>query len=150
MNKTEKQIAQAASKFAKRWQGKGYEKGESQVFWLELLTEVFGISEPSTFISFEDQVHLDHTSFIDGYIDHTHTMIEQQGQRIAQTAQAILDARALYPDRAGPNSTTPSPCRPKCKKPTAKTTAPSWPPTASHPTCPSPKSFPASSPSTPT
>ncbi len=78
MNKTEKQIAQAASKFAKRWQGKGYEKGESQVFWLELLTEVFGISEPSTFISFEDQVHLDHTSFIDGYIDHTHTMIEQK------------------------------------------------------------------------
>jgi hypothetical protein len=78
MNKTEKQIAQAASKFAKRWEGKGYEKGESQVFWLELLTEVFGIEEPSTFISFEDQVHLDHTSFIDGYIDHTHTMIEQK------------------------------------------------------------------------
>ena len=78
MNKTEKQIAQAAGKFAKRWEGRGYEKGESQVFWLELLTEVFGISEPSTFISFEDQVHLDHTSFIDGYIDHTHTMIEQK------------------------------------------------------------------------
>ena len=78
MNKTEKQIAQAASKFAKRWEGKGYEKGESQVFWLELLTEVFGIEEPSTFISFEDQVQLDHTSFIDGYIDHTHTMIEQK------------------------------------------------------------------------
>ena len=78
MNKTEKQIAQAASKFAKRWEGKGYEKGECQVFWLELLTEVFGIEEPSTFISFEDQVQLDHTSFIDGYIDHTHTMIEQK------------------------------------------------------------------------
>ena len=39
MNKTEKQIAQAASKFAKRWEGKGYEKGESQLFWTELLTE---------------------------------------------------------------------------------------------------------------
>ncbi len=78
MNKTEKQIAQAASKFAKRWEGKGYEKGESQLFWTELLTEVFGIEEPSTFISFEDQVHLDHTSFIDGYIDRTHTMIEQK------------------------------------------------------------------------
>ncbi len=78
MNKTEKQIAQAASKFAKRWEGKGYEKGESQLFWTELLTEVFGIEEPSTFISFEDQVQLDHTSFIDGYIDRTHTMIEQK------------------------------------------------------------------------
>ena len=78
MNKTEKQIAQAAERFAKRWEGKGYEKGESQLFWTELLTEVFGVQEPSTVISFEDQVHLDHTSFIDGYIDHTHTMIEQK------------------------------------------------------------------------
>ena len=78
MNKTEKQIAHAADRFAKRWEGKGYEKGESQVFWLELLTEVFGVEEPSMVISFEDQVKLDHTSFIDGYIDHTHTMIEQK------------------------------------------------------------------------
>ena len=78
MNKTEKKIAQAAERFAKRWEGKGYEKGESQLFWTELLTEVFGIEEPSTFISFEDQVQLDHTSFIDGYIDRTHTMIEQK------------------------------------------------------------------------
>ncbi|MBR0494086.1 MAG: class I SAM-dependent DNA methyltransferase [Muribaculaceae bacterium] len=78
MNKSEKQIAQAAERFAQRWAGKGYEKGESQLFWTELLTEVFGIKEPSTVISFEDQVQLDHTSFIDGYIDRTHTMIEQK------------------------------------------------------------------------
>ena len=78
MNKTEKKISQAAERFAKRWEGKGYEKGESQLFWTELLTEVFGIEEPSSFISFEDKVNLDHTSFIDGYIDRTHTMIEQK------------------------------------------------------------------------
>ena len=78
MNKTEKQMAQAARRFAERWQGKGYEKGESQTFWLELLTEVFGVKEPSTFITFENQVKLDHTSFIDGYIERTHTMIEQK------------------------------------------------------------------------
>ena len=78
MNKTEKQIAAAAERFARRWAGKGYEKGESQLFWLELLTEVYGVKEPSTVISFEDQVKLDHTSFIDGYIESTHTMIEQK------------------------------------------------------------------------
>ena len=78
MNKTEKQMAQAARRFAERWQGKGYEKGESQTFWLELLTEVFGVKEPSTIITFENQVKLDHTSFIDGYIERTHTMIEQK------------------------------------------------------------------------
>ena len=59
MNKTEKQIAQAAERFAKRWKDKGYEKGESQLFWTELLTEVYGVESPSTVISFEDQVHLD-------------------------------------------------------------------------------------------
>lgn len=71
-------MAQAARRFAERWQGKGYEKGESQTFWLELLTEVFGVKEPSTLITFENQVKLDHTSFIDGYIERTHTMIEQK------------------------------------------------------------------------
>ena len=68
----------AAKHFAEYWQGKGYEKGESQKFWLSLLGDVLGVEHPAEFISFEDQVHLDHTSFIDGYIDHTHTMIEQK------------------------------------------------------------------------
>ena len=51
MNKTEKQIAAAAGRFAKRWAGRGYERGESQLFWTELLTEVFGVKEPSTPVS---------------------------------------------------------------------------------------------------
>ena len=43
---TEKQQAAAAKRFAEKWQGKGYEKGDSQIFWTELLTEVYGISDP--------------------------------------------------------------------------------------------------------
>ena len=76
--KTEKQQRAAAAAFAKRWEGRGYEKGESQTFWIELLTEVFGVENPSTFIRFEQQAQLDHTSFIDGMIDSTHVMIEQK------------------------------------------------------------------------
>ena len=76
--KTEKQQAAAAAEFAKRWEGKGYEKGESQVFWTELLTEVFGVESPSTFLTFEQQAQLDHTSFIDVMIPSTHVMIEQK------------------------------------------------------------------------
>ena len=68
----------AAKKFAQYWKDKGYEKGQSQPFWLSLLREVYGIAEPEKFITFEDQVHLDNTSFIDGYIDSTHVMIEQK------------------------------------------------------------------------
>ena len=68
----------AAKKFAEYWQGKGYEKGQSQPFWLSLLRDVYGVEHPEEFISFEDQVHLDHTSFIDGSIPATHVLIEQK------------------------------------------------------------------------
>ena len=76
--KTEKQQAAAAAAFAERWKGRGYEKGDSQVFWTELLTEVFGIENPSTFIRFEEQVKVEHTNFIDGHIPSTKVLIEQK------------------------------------------------------------------------
>ena len=69
---------QAAKAFAERWKNKGYEKGESQLFWTTLLTDVFGVTNVADFIEFEDQVHLDHTSFIDGYIPSTKVLIEQK------------------------------------------------------------------------
>lgn len=75
---TDKEQKAAAKKFAESWKGKGYEKGQSQLFWIELLTKVYGVEDISAFISFEDQVHLDHTSFIDGYIPSTKVMIEQK------------------------------------------------------------------------
>lgn len=68
----------AAKKFVEDWTGKGYEKGESQKFWIQLLGEVLDVEHPAQFISFEDQVHLDHTSFIDGYIPATKVLIEQK------------------------------------------------------------------------
>ncbi len=55
---TEKQQKVAAAAFAKRWEGKGYEKGESQTFWIELLTQIFDIETPSEFIKFEEKAHL--------------------------------------------------------------------------------------------
>ena len=76
--KSDKQQAMAAASFALRWQGRGYEKGDSQVFWTELLTEVFGIENPSTFIRFEEQVKVNNTNFIDGHIPSTKVLIEQK------------------------------------------------------------------------
>ncbi len=69
----------AAKQFVEYWKDKGYEKGESQPFWLELLENVFGVENPAHYIIFENQVHLDHTSFIDGFIPATHVLIEQKG-----------------------------------------------------------------------
>ena len=76
MNDTQQRIA--AKKFADYWKGKGYEKGESQVFWLSLLRDVYGIDEPEKFIVFEEQVHIDHMSFIDAIIPSTHVLIEKK------------------------------------------------------------------------
>ena len=83
MNKTEKKIAQAAERFAKRWEGKGYEESK------------------------------------------------EQRERIAQTPQAILDARALYPDSSLADLYDPITMPPELLKATATTTTPSWPPTPS-------------------
>lgn len=42
----DKEQKRAAEKFVEFWQGKGYEKGQTQAFWLSLLREVFGVKEP--------------------------------------------------------------------------------------------------------
>ena len=74
----DKQMGAAAAEFARRWKGRGYEKGESQLFWTELLTEVFCIENPSNFIRFEEQVKVDATNIIDGHIPSTRVLIEQK------------------------------------------------------------------------
>ena len=89
MAKNQQQVA--AKAFAQGWAGKGYEKGESQSFWMELIQTVLGVERPYDIISFENQIKFSSTNFIDAYIEPTHTLIEQ-------TAQAILDARVKYPD----------------------------------------------------
>ena len=77
--KTEKQMAAAAAEFAERWKGRGYERGESQPFWIDLLTNVFGIETPSNgFITFEDHRMVDASNFIDGRIPSTRVLIEQK------------------------------------------------------------------------
>ena len=74
------EIKKQAKAFVEYWANKGYEKGESQKFWLDLLEHVLGVPNARDYITFEDQVKLDHTSFIDGFIPATHILIEQKGR----------------------------------------------------------------------
>ena len=78
--KTEKQIAAAAAAFAESWQGRGYERGESQLFWADLLTNVYGVENLPDFIRYEERVSsmVDSTNFIDGHIPSTKVLIEQK------------------------------------------------------------------------
>ena len=63
---------QAAKAFVQEWSGKGYEKGETQRFWLSLLHTVFGIDNPMKMMEFELPVKTitkeKGSDFIDAYI----------------------------------------------------------------------------------
>jgi hypothetical protein len=65
-----------AKAFATRWSGRGYEKGDAQTFWNELLTKVFGVEYVSQFAKFEE--HTKGGGFIDGKIPETRVIIEQK------------------------------------------------------------------------
>ena len=80
MTDTQKKLA--AKQFVKDWTGRGDEKQETQVFWIALLQNVFGMEQATSAIEFEVPVKLSHTSFIDGYIKDTHVLIEQKGADI--------------------------------------------------------------------
>ena len=80
MTENEKKIA--AKQFAEYWKDKGYEKGESQKFWLSLLRDVLGVEHPEQVIKFEETVKEEHTKFIDGWIDSTKVLIEQKSSSV--------------------------------------------------------------------
>ena len=80
---TQMEQKKAAKKFVKNWSGHGYEKGESQKFWIDLLTSVFAVTDIASFIFFEEQVkdciqNKTITNFIDACIPSTRVMIEQK------------------------------------------------------------------------
>ena len=61
--------------FVKTWKGRGYEKGETQQFWLSLLTNILGYEHNDT-VLFEH--HLSTGGFIDVWIRQSDVMIEQK------------------------------------------------------------------------
>ena len=50
--------------FVENWKNHGYEKGETQKFWLAFLRDVLNVDKPENFIDFEVPVKLKHQSFI--------------------------------------------------------------------------------------
>ena len=83
---------QAAKAFVQQWSGKGYEKGETQRFWLDLLHTVFGIDNPMARMEFEIPVKTilkeKGSDFIDGYITATKVLIEQKGSHVDLSAKS--------------------------------------------------------------
>ena len=71
---------EAAKRFAKKWEGKGREKQDDSKFWLDLLQNVFRVSDPYSLIEFQKPVKMESsTRFIDAFIPETRVLIEQKG-----------------------------------------------------------------------
>ncbi|MBR1632289.1 MAG: class I SAM-dependent DNA methyltransferase [Bacteroidales bacterium] len=103
MSNTQKQ---AARQFVKEWTGKGYEKGETQRFWIDLLHTVFGIDNPTKMMEFELPVKTitkeKGADFIDAYIHSTKVLIEQKGSHVDLSAKARQsDGAELTPYQQG-------------------------------------------------
>ena len=69
----------AAKQFAADWVGRGDELQETSIFWIQLLQNVFGLTDATKYIEFQKTVQLAHTKFIDAYIPSTKILIEQKG-----------------------------------------------------------------------
>ncbi|VWL85276.1 DNA methyltransferase [Oceanivirga miroungae] len=67
-----------ANWFSERWKDRGYEKGETSKFWIDLLQNVYGIENATNYIFFEKSVQLKNKSFIDASIPSTNVIIEQK------------------------------------------------------------------------
>ena len=92
----------AAKEFANFWKGKGYEKGQTQPFWLDLL-KILGVADPERgFIEFKDKAHIDAAhGFIDGYIPPTRVLVEQKslGKSLRAGIPHVRMEKRLDPDK---------------------------------------------------
>ena len=96
----------AVKEFVRDWLGKGYEKGETQRFWLDLLHRVFGVDNPTQIMSFELPVKTitkeKGSDFIDAYISTTKVLIEQKGSKVKLSEKARQsDGAELTPYQQG-------------------------------------------------
>ena len=76
---TEAERREAARKFINHWRGKGDEKQDSQLFWVSLLQDVYGMENVKEHVQFERRVIVDgQQKYIDVYLPETRVMIEQK------------------------------------------------------------------------
>lgn len=94
--------------FVRYWRKRGYEKGETQKFWLQFLRDVLEIPNPEEFIEFEVPVKLKHISFIDAFFPDTKVIIEQKSfdknltkEKAYEQAQKYITGlpRSMHPYR---------------------------------------------------
>ena len=94
----------AAKRFAERWKDKGSEKSDTQKFWIDLLSNVYGVDNATEIVTFEKKIDFkdgtdkDQHGFIDAYIPESKVVIEQKGLNVdLRKRQKQSDDRMLTP-----------------------------------------------------
>lgn len=73
---TDKEQKKAAKEFAAYWKDKGSEKSDTQTYWNQLLTDVFGAEKLTGLVKYEKPVIVDgNQKYIDVYIRHDNVTI---------------------------------------------------------------------------
>lgn len=86
----------AARRFAEKWKGRGYEKGEAQTFWYVLLRDVLGVEKPEEIVKFEEPVKIGNTQrYVDVYIKPTKVLIEQKSSNKDLRVAEHVSGKAL-------------------------------------------------------
>jgi hypothetical protein len=95
---TDAQQREAARQFYYRWNGKGKEDEDARSYWIEILTDIFGMDNVTQRVEFEKKVAGDKSKKrIDVYIPETHVLIEQKSLGIAlDTPQVGHDNKTPY------------------------------------------------------
>ena len=83
----------AVKNFVKTWQNRGYEKGDTQKFWLMFLRYVLQVDKPEKYVEFEVPVKLEHTNYIDAFFPDTKVIVEQK------SLQKNLSEKILQSDK---------------------------------------------------
>ncbi len=73
----------SVSKFVDSWKERGSEKSDTQMFWISLLRDVFGVEKPDQIIRFEQPIVVEgRMCFIDARIYSTKILIEQKSRGV--------------------------------------------------------------------
>ena len=89
------QRKRAAADFAKRWEGRGYEKGETALFWTDFLRDVVGVQNVSEECRFEQRTR--DGGFIDAWLPERGVIIEQKSAGVDLDKPEVRQGREVTP-----------------------------------------------------
>ena len=93
-----------AEAFARKWEGRGNENQDTQLFWIELMQNVLGLEDAVSRVEFERPVSTaasSHEGYIDVLIPSAKVLIEQKSLGIDLAREEVRQGRKVTPAQQG-------------------------------------------------